>query len=387
MLTKYLIVVFFFLVSVNCFSQIKQLPLITLAKTNNTDTFWINAVMSDNSKPASLMVTCCTNESNICDTLFYPLVNVQNQFGFTVPETYQNEAIEINCYYYSDIFQVAGVINNVKENKEVEVYMITANDSNYNKTLKIDSLSHTFYLPKLVFEENASVFFNYTNTKKSNKPDVTIRQFPAPSDFTTLVYSTSINFRNTVISVKQYDSLKNAGIDPGKVTLTEGRGKELSEIVVKTNRNARFQAFRKEFVSGRFSSTNSREFDCISNDEILNFYTCFDFLRNKVPSFRMLKDGSGFDVVSWQWGRIGTFFIDEMEVYFEQIRYLDVNTVALIQLIPPTLVSPYSLNRSGSVLSVYTRQGKYARPGSYTNNWVFSVRGYTPDMYQLFSYN
>lgn len=386
MLTKNLIVVFFLLFSLSCFSQATLLPVITLDKKNNTDTVWINVVMSNNSKPSSLMVTCCTKESNICDTLFYPLVNVENLFEFTVPETYQNEAIEINCYYYSDIFQVAGVINNADANKEVEVFMITANDSNYNKTVKIDSLSRTFYLPKLVFEENASVFFNYVNGKKSKKPDVTIRQFPAATDFNTLVYSASINFSNNIVRVKEYDSLKNAGIDPGKVTLSEGKGKELSEIVVKTNRNARFQTFRKEFVSGRFSSTNSREFDCISSDEILNFYTCYDFLRNKVPSFRMTKDGSGFDVISWQWGNIGTFFIDEMEVYFEQIRYLDVNTVALIQLIPPTLVSPYSLNNSGSVLSVYTRKGKYARPGSNTNNWVFSVRGYTPDTYQLFSY-
>lgn len=386
MLTRNLIAVFFLLFSLGCFGQTTLLPVITLGKKNNTDTVWINAVMSDNSKPASLMVTCCTKESSICDTLFYPLVNVQNQFEFTVPETYQNEAIKINCYYYSDIFQVTGVINNVNQNNELEVFMITSNDSNYNKTVKIDSLSRTFYLPKLVFEDNASVFFNYTNAKKSNKPDVTIRQFPAPSDFTTLVYSTSINFKNAVINVKEYDSLKNAGIDPGKITLSEGKGKELSEIVVKTNRNAKFQAFRKEFVSGRFSNTNSREFDCISNDEILNFYSCIDFLRNKVASFRMVNSESGYDEISWQWGRIGTFFIDEMEVYFEQIRYLDVNTVALIQLIPPTLVSPFSLNNSGSVLSVYTRKGKYARPGSYTNNWVFSVRGYTPDMYQLFSY-
>lgn len=386
MLTKNLIGLYFLLLSVSCFSQIKPPPVITLGKKKNTDTVWINALMSDSSKPSSLMVTCCTNGGNVCDTLFYPLVNVQNQFEFTVPQTYQNEAIEINCYYYSDIFQVAGVVNNVNQNKELEVFMITSNDSNYNKTVKVDSLSRTFYLPKLVFENSASVFFNYINGKKSNKPDVTIRQFPAPSDFTTLVYSASINFTNTVINVKQYDSLKNAGIDPGKVTLSEGKGKELSEIVVKTNRNARFQTFRKEFVSGRFSNTNSREFDCISSDEILNFYTCFDFLRNKVPSFRMSKDASGYDMINWQWGHIGTFFIDEIEVYFEQIRYLDVNTVALIQLIPPTLVSPYSLNKSGSVLSVYTRKGKYARPGSNTNNWVFSVRGYTPDVYQLFSY-
>ncbi|MFY7840747.1 MAG: hypothetical protein ACOVP7_10760 [Lacibacter sp.] len=364
-------------------------PAVSLGRKGKTDTVWISATMKNNSKPGSLMVVCCSNETNICDTLFYPLVNVQNNFELSVPESYQNGSIDLKCYYYPDVFQIAGILNNDSEKKDVEVFMLTANDSSYNKVIGIDSISHSFYLPKFVFENSASVFFNYTNGKKSKKPDITIRQFPAPSDFTNLVYSGNISFSDVVMNVKQYDSLKNAGVNLGNVTLTEGRGKELNEVVVKGGRNAKFLSFRKEFVSGRFSNTNAREFDCISNDEILNFYTCFDFLRNKLAGFRMQKDGNGKDVINWQWGNIGTFFIDEIEVYFEQIRYLDVTTIGLIQLFPANLVTPgpYSLNGGGNILSVYTRKGKYARPGSYTNNWIFSVKGYTPDEYQLFSSN
>lgn len=350
-------------------------------RLSNTDTLWINAKMKVDSKPGSLMVAAKLEGTNLTDTFFYPLVESENYFEILVPQTYQNGTIDMSFYFYPDMFQISGLLNKNKETKELMVFMLTGNENAFDKIIKVDSLSSSFYLPKLIYENNASIFFNYL--EKKGKPDITIRQFPSAADFTDSVGFAQFNFGSSIITGISYDSLKQKRKTPDTTVIAEGKGKMLNEVVVTGSKLYKVNKFKREYVSGRFSNTQGREVDCLTNDDILKYPDCLAYLRSSSGA-RIDKDENGRDVVFWRNQKIAGFFVDEIETDFYQIKDLDVSSIALIELIPPDLVGPTAFVK-GSVLAVYTRKGSYMRPGSFENNWIFSIKGYTPSEYILFS--
>jgi hypothetical protein len=73
-----------------------------------------------------------------------------------------------------------------------------------------------------------------------------------------------------------------------------------------------------------------------------------------------------------------------MEVDIDQVMMLDVTTIAYMKLLPTVLVGSMNPGNGGAVV-VYTRKGDFVRPGSFQNNYIFSIKGYTPSEYILFS--
>ncbi|NCU03199.1 MAG: hypothetical protein GXC73_04360, partial [Chitinophagaceae bacterium] len=75
---------------------------------------------------------------------------------------------------------------------------------------------------------------------------------------------------------------------------------------------------------------------------------------------------------------------DEMEVDFNQVQMLDVSTIAYLKFLPTILAGSMNPGNGGGV-AVYTRKGDFMRPGVAQNSYIFSIKGYTPSDYILFT--
>ncbi len=93
---------------------------------------------------------------------------------------------------------------------------------------------------------------------------------------------------------------------------------------------------------------------------------------------------TGEQVLFWRKEKVKAYFIDEMEVDFNQVQMLDVSTIAYMKFLPTLLAGSMNPGNGGAVV-VYTRKGEFVRQGSFQNNYIFSIKGYTPSDYVLFS--
>lgn len=349
-----------------------------------TDSLWITAQLNQNSKPGSLMVVAKAEDANVVDTMYYPLISVVNNFLLVLPEAYTNNSVTVKAFYYPGIFQITGVVHNRKPATEMLVFLFARNNTIYNKIVDIND-GKGFILPRLIFENKASLFFNYADSKHKQKPDISIKQFPAAADFKDSVLSAKFDFKALLFTSEKYDSLKAAGqLPPGAVRF-EGKGKELQQIVVTGNRKTKLEKFKDEYVTPRFSDIMEKEYDCLTNDDILHFSNCIMYLQSKVPNLMLGNDAEGGQSLFWRNEKIRAYYIDEIEVDFTQLQILDVNSIAVMKLLPPTLFGSSMNGGNGGVVAVYTRKGEYVRQGNFENNWLFSVQGYTPAVHTLFS--
>lgn len=349
-----------------------------------TDSLWITAQLNQNSKPGSLMVVAKAEDANVVDTMYYPLISVVNNFLLVLPEAYTNNSVTVKAFYYPGIFQITGVVHNRKPAAEMLVFLFARNNTIYNKIVDIND-GKGFILPRLIFENKASLFFNYADSKHKQKPDISIKQFPAAADFKDSVLSAKFDFKALLFTSDKYDSLKAAGKLPAGAVRVEGKGKELQQIVVTGNRKTKLEKFKDEYVTPRFSDIMEKEYDCLTNDDILHFPNCIMYLQSKVPNLMLGNDAEGGQALFWRNEKIRAYYIDEIEVDFTQLQILDVNSIAVMKLLPPTLFGPSMNGGNGGVVAVYTRKGEYVRQGNFENNWLFSVQGYTPAVHTLFS--
>lgn len=357
---------------------------VTCERVNESDTLWLTAKLKQGSKPGSLMIVATVENMNLADTMYYPLVDYTNNFELVVPESFENNFITIKGYYYPEIFQISGTLNSRKVSENMLVYLFARNNTIYNKILNIDA-EKSFALPKLVFENKASLFFNFVNTKRKVKPDISISQFPEAKDFTDSVFYARFDFSSRLLTGMQYDSLKREGKLPPGAVAVEGKGKELQQIIVTGTRKTKVEKYKEQYTTSPFQDIMEREFDCLSNDDILSYPNCLTYLISKVGLQRGI-DSQGQTTVIWRSEKIRAFYIDEMEVDIQQIEMLDVSSIALVKLLPATFVwAGRSGNTSGGVIAIYTRKGEFVRQGTNYNHWIFSVRGYTPADYILFS--
>lgn len=358
---------------------------VTCERIANSDTLWVTAKIKPGSKAGSLMLVATAKGTEVTDTMYYPLVAIENNFELVVPENFATALISIKGYYYPGIFQIKGKLNSRKISEEMLVYLFAQNNTIYNKIVDINE-EKEFSMPRLVFEKKASLFFNFVNTKRKVKPDISIQQFPQPGDFTDSVFHAQFDFSEGLMTGFQYDSLKKAGKLPYNAVAVEGKGKELQQIIVTGTRKTKLDKYKEEYTTPLFSDIMEREFDCLSNDDILHFQNCLDYLQNKAPGLMITNDDKGEQVVIWRREKIKAFFIDEMEVDINQLMGLDVSSIAYMKILP-SLLAGSSLGGpgSGGAIVVYTRKGEYVRQGTNDNNWIFSVKGYTPAEHVLFS--
>jgi len=382
---QYFLLLFFFpLMQQELYGQDSAVS-VSCERVNESDTLWLTAKLRQGSKPGSLMIVATVENRNLTDTMFYPLVEYKSDFELIVPESFENSIITIKGYFYPEIFQIRGTLNSRMISENMLVFLFARNNTIYNKIVNINA-EKGFALPKLVFENKASLFFNFVNTKRKVKPDISISQFPQAKDFTDSVLYARFDFSSRLITGMQYDSLKREGKLPSNAVAVEGKGKELQQIIVTGTRKTKVEKYKEQYTTSPFQDIMEREYDCLSNDDILSYPDCLTYLISRAPGLQKGTDREGQTALFWRREQIRAYYIDEMEVDVQQIETLDVSSVALIKLLPATFVwAGRSGNTSGGVIAIYTRKGEFIRQGMNYSNWIFSVKGYTPADYILFS--
>ncbi|HTH32517.1 MAG TPA: hypothetical protein VL946_14305, partial [Lacibacter sp.] len=206
--------------SFSCAQQ-KGAATVNIERIADTDSIWISLQQSSFVKAGTLMVVAKAMEAAVSDTLYYPAIDTVNSFLVTVPENYLNNRISISTFYYPGLRQVTGILNNSKISNSLLMFVFGKNIINYNKVLEVKEDKH-FVLPKLVFENKATVFFNFVGTKRKQKPDISIEQLPHASAYdsvTTMVF----DFGENLFTSAEYDSLKLINKLPPNAVRVEGK--------------------------------------------------------------------------------------------------------------------------------------------------------------------
>lgn len=350
---------------------------ISCQRVGTTDTLWMNVEMGKTDRPGTLMVVASMKEQDLTDTLYYPIVQVSNEFDIIVPHENVKGNIDIKAFFTPRIFQVAGVVNSRKITDSLMAFVFSNNNIIFNRVLPIDETKQ-FHLPSLVFENNASVFFNFANSKKRVKPDISIRQFPTLAEFRDSVFATSL-----LLTLPDTAIVNGAKSDSAKLFATDPKYKSMAAVTVTAKKKTITDKYKEEYVSALYHSIMEKEFDCLTNDEILGYPDAISFLTSRIPGLQTNMDSAGMGL-SYRRETVKAFYIDEIQVDIQQIQILDVGTIALIKYIPPPSFIG-AADASGGAVVVYTRRGDYIRQGGEDNNWLFTIKGYTPAEHVLFS--
>lgn len=365
------------------YAQQKASSSVSIERIPDTDSIWISLEQSAFVKAGTLMVVVKAVDAGVTDTLYYPAIDTLNSFLLTVPENYQNDRIAVSAFYYPGLRQVTGILNNSKISSTLLMFVFGKDMPNYNKVIEVKEDKH-FVLPKMVFENKATVFFNFLGTKRKQKPDIAIELFPKTKDYDS-VSTTVFDFGANLFTSAEYDSLKLINKLPPNAIRVEGKGKELQQIVVTGTRKTKLERYKEQYSSGLFNNIMEREYDFLDNDEILTYIDCINFLLTRMPGLTLSTDrSSGEQALFWRKEKVKAYFIDEMEVDFNQVQMLDVSTIAYLKFLPTVLAGSMNPGNGGGV-AVYTRKGDFMRPGVVQNSYIFSVKGYTPSDYMLFS--
>lgn len=365
------------------YAQEKGSASVFVERISDTDSIWITLQQSAFVKAGTLMVVAKAMDAGVSDTLYYPAIDTINSFLLTVPENFQNNKISISTFYYPGLRQVTGVLNNNKISSSLLMFVFGKDISNYNKVIEVKE-DKRFTLPRLVFENKATVFFNFVGTKRKQKPDIVIEQLPKPAAYDS-VSTTVFDFGANMFTSAEYDSLKLINELPPNAVRVEGKGKELQQIVVTGTRKTKLERYKEQYSSGLFNNIMEREYDFLDNDEILTYIDCINFLLTRMPGLTLSTDrSSGEQALFWRKEKVKAYFIDEMEVDFNQVQMLDVSTIAYLKFLPTVLAGSMNPGNGGGV-AVYTRKGDFMRPGVAQNRYIFSIKGYTPADYILFS--
>ncbi len=365
------------------YAQEKGSATVSIERVPDTDSIWISLQQTAFVKAGTLMVVAKAMDAGITDTLYYPVIDTLNSFLLMVPENFQNNKISISTFYYPGLRQVTGTLNNIKISSSLLMFVFGKDISNYNKIIEVKEDKH-FVLPKLVFENKATVFFNFLGTKRKQKPDIAIELLPKAKDFDS-VTTTVFDFGANLFTSAEYDSLKLINKLPPNAVRVEGKGKELQQIIVTGTRKTKLEKYKEQFSSGLYEDIMEREFNFLENDEILTYPDCIYYLITRMAGLNLNTDQStGEQALFWRNEKVKAYFIDEMEVDINQLQVLDVTTIAYMKFLP-TLLAGSMKPGSGGAVVVYTRKGEFVRQGSFQNNYIFSIKGYTPAEYILFS--
>lgn len=365
------------------YAQEKGSASVFVERIPDTDSIWITLQQSVFVKAGTLMVVAKALDAGVSDTLYYPAIDTVNSFLLTVPENFQNNKIVISTFYYPGLRQITGVLNNNKISSSLLMFVFGKDISNYNKVIEVKE-DKRFTLPRLVFENKATVFFNFVGTKRKQKPDIVIEQLPKPAAYDS-VSTTVFDFGANLFTSAEYDSLKLINKLPPNAIRVEGKGKELQQIVVTGTRKTKLERYKEQYSSGLFNNIMEREYDFLDNDEILTYIDCINFLLTRMPGLTLSTDrSSGEQALFWRKEKVKAYFIDEMEVDLNQVQMLDVSTIAYLKFLPTVLAGSMNPGNGGGV-AVYTRKGDFMRPGVAQNSYIFSIKGYTASDYILFT--
>lgn len=378
---KNLISFFLLLFALSCFAQRDTLPVkINLYRNTNGDSLWITVSINTYTKPSSLMFTATLENSTARDTVFLPVIDSSAAYCFVFPATIQKNLL-LQAYFTPGIFTISGVVNNQKKALSVKAILITENEQLFNREIELTDGNH-FMLPSLVFENKASLAFNFGKPNKGkDHPDISLATTPITSDFNKLIFSSYI---------KRIDETKNT-IPPRANDAnendsdTDARYKLLKEVKVTGLKKSNIERFNETYSTGVFKDANERLINCLDNINILSYPDCISFLQTQIPGLRFTIQNDGDNVIMWRGKEMKAFYIDEIAVDIEQVLGLNTADIAMVKVYPPHFFG--SSAGDGGAVAVYTRRGEYRSTKSEDKKWLFTVKGYSSPVHILFEGN
>lgn len=378
---KNLISFFVLLFTLPCFAQLDTLPVkINLYKNVTGDSLWITVSINTYTKPSSLMFTASLENSTARDTIFLPVIDSSAAYCFVFPASIQKNLL-LQAYFTPGIFTISGVVNNQKKALSVKAILITENEKIFNKEVDLMDGNH-FILPSLVFENKASLAFNFGKPNKGkDHPDISLITRPLVSDFNELIFSSSL--KRIDETKNSLPSNANGGIEPD--TTTDSKYKLLKEVKVTGIKKSRIERFNETYSSGLFKDANERVIDCLDNNNILSYPDCISFLQTQMAGIQFTIQNDGDRVIIWRGKEMSAFYIDEIAVDLEQMLGMNTADIAMLKVYPPPFFG--SSNGSGGAIALYTRRGEYGAARANDKKWLFTVKGYSPPVYVLFEEN
>ena len=376
---KYLLFICSFFIFINCSAQSSDLPVnISLYKNTAGDSLWLNVSIGSYPKPSSLMFIASLENAQVRDTFFIPVIDSIAQYCFVFPDSI-NDNLLLQTYFFPGIFRVSGEVIRQKKTSPVEAVFITDNNRVYNKTISILN-DNQFILPALVFEKQASLAFNYADTKKwKSHPDISIKISPTAADFKELVYSAKIKRLNDTATSKTLTT--QSPDSTGKERNRDSKFKTLKSVEVVGIKKSEIQKFNEAYSTGLFNDGSERVIDCLNNTDILSYPDCISYLQGRVAGLTVGYN-EGEIVVRWRGNIMKAFFIDEISVDIEQITGVNPAEIAMIKVYPPPFFG--ALNGDGGAVAIYTRRGEYVKQNDSNVRWLFKVKGYSPPLNVLF---
>jgi len=358
------------------FAQPGNMPVkITMDKTDTGDSIWLTVSVAGYTKTSSLMLTASLQNTASRDTFFLPVIDAVSNFCFVFPSSISDNLL-LRAWFSPGIFRVSGQVNDVKKQTAIKAILITDNEKIFNKEIAIQK-DNSFTLPALVFEKKASLAFNYKDDKLwQTHPDVTLSVKPAISDFTQLVFSSVIKRVDETGKPQPEKIILNDSIE----TLANDKYKALEGVQVVTTKKTNIEKFNDEYSSGVFNDGSERVIDCLDNNGILSYPNCLNYLQRLIPGLSVSTEQSGDMQVKWRGKEVKAFYIDEIAVDIEQVLGVSTSDIAMLKVYPPPFFG--SSNGDGGAIALYTRRGAYGKSNGI--KWLFSLKGYSPQINVLF---
>jgi hypothetical protein len=362
----------------------QQQPItINYQKGAANDSIWINITTAADTKPGTLMLVTKASVDSKSDTAYFPIINSSSDFILLLPEEYRTGYLQLKAFFYPKVFEVTGKVLDRVKNKKVNALVITGGHHIYNKELQLTD-DNSFAMPSLVFDTKASLIFNYAESDRKDHPDVMIQQFPTAGNFTTPVSIDTIALFVTP-TTNNNTPVKEAPVDFSKIPSNDStdKFKMLNSVVVVGKKKSNAEKFNELYTTPMFQDINERIVDVMDNPSAQSYPDCLAFIRTQVPGIMPSTDKFGDNVLMWRGHETKAFFIDEIAVDIDQLLSINVADIAIIKAFPP----PYTLalNGDGGAIAIYTRRGEFRAPNTMDNKWLYSLKGYSPAIYKLFS--
>ena len=325
------------------------------------------------------MFTASLQSAAVRDIFFLPVIDSVSQYCFVFPSTVHDNLL-LRAYFYPGIFKVSGMIKATGKQAAIKAIVITDNEKVFNKEISLKN-ENRFSLPSLVFEKQASLAFNYVDEKRwQTHPDVELTVKPAITDFKQLIFSSAI-IRIDEQGNRQAEKIILDKDIPDNMIKANDKYKVLKDVEVVTSKKSNIEKFNTQYSTGIFNDGSEKVIDCLDNNSILSYPNCLNYLQTQIPGINVSTDESGDMVVKWRSQTVKAFYIDEIPVDIEQVLGVSTSDIAMLKVYAPLFFG--SSSGSGGAIALYTKHGEYSKSGTGIN-WLFSIRGYSPQINVLF---
>jgi len=311
----------------------------------------------------------------------YPMLKGRLTAALVVSDTVPPGNYAVNFVLQRGLYGVFGHTENMAA-KTLSYFVKLSDGGQVIHTTELDD-NGEFYIPNLLFEDQAAIVFTSQQKNKKQVPVISIAT-PLDSAYTPLFTATQFISIGAATTVKKSDTafyrFNNNKVQSGYLP-------NVTVVSVKK----KIEDFDKHNSFGLFKS-ESRVFDGLNTDEISRWGDVETFLESQVPGLTVRRGVGSNPILYWR--------NEPVVIYIDEIRLDDcaaINVtpleIAMIKVFNPPAPMNSALpntmlqsddcplraeSRSFSgAIAIYTKRGEYSDAKGNRRN-SFTIRGYTP---------